>query len=32
MLKRIGYGYRNFKRFRNRIIHMFNQSDTHSET
>lgn len=27
-LKRVGYGYRNFRRFRNRIIHIFNQSNT----
>ncbi|HBL84318.1 MAG TPA: hypothetical protein DDZ99_05265 [Clostridiales bacterium] len=31
-LKRVGYGYRNFRRFKNRIIHIFNQSNTPPHT
>lgn len=32
VLKRNAYGYRNFKRFRNRILHMFNKKEPHLAT
>ncbi|WP_418525294.1 transposase [Ruminococcus sp.] len=32
VLKRNAYGYRNFKRFRNRILHMFSNKHINSTT
>nr|WP_278292331.1 transposase [Ruminococcus bromii] len=32
VLKRNAYGYRNFKRFRNRILHMFSNKHISSAT
>ena len=32
VLKRNAYGYRNFKRFRNRILHIFNHKNTDLST